>query len=316
MRTVAFVLLLAVVVAGGGGGEAPAPKLAPLTLPVASKGVPDKADDPHDRVIIGVDALGRVHTAGKRNTLDGLVTYVMGCKERYDKQTKGQGYEKLPHGGVVSKIYALLRIHKDVPWQQVQWILTLLAEQRIYKVQFAVKRQADRSYTKEEAAALGAKWVDQAPPAKPKLEAKLKAFLPTDKGLLGGWKQPQELTVALHVMARQEIRAEWGPDRVPISKPTVFKYKFADRVCGELAVATGWIGDALRAVRSVKPPVRVVGEIKAGYKVPFKYVVAVLNRFREQGVDHVDFWGTPIAGKEILKLPSLPYPIKNYPTGR
>jgi hypothetical protein len=200
MRTVAFVLLLGTVVAGG-GGEAPA--LPPLTLPVASNGEPDKGEHPHDRVVISVDGKGFVHCMGKRVTLDGLVTHVIERKKLLDKT--GQGFEKLPHGGFVSKMHALLRIDRDAPWIHVQWLLTLLAEQRIYKIQFAVKRAADRSYKKEEAAALGAKWVDRAPPAKPRLEAKLKAFLPTDKGLLGGWRQPQEIKISIHILASKEV---------------------------------------------------------------------------------------------------------------
>ena len=314
MRSVPILLLLAALASSQGGGEAPG--LASLTLPVASQGVADMGDDPDDRVIIGVDSLGHVYVAGKLATLDELVTHVMERKERYDKKTKGRGYETLPGGATVSKLYALLRVHKDVPWQQVQWILMLLAEQRIYKIQFAVKRVADRSYTKEEAAALGAKWVDLAPRGKPRLEAKLKAFLPTHKGMLGLWKQPPQIKVSLHVLARQEIRAKWGPDSLPISKPTVFRFKFTDRESGRLADATKWIRDAKRATRGLKPPVPVIGEIKAGYKVPFKHIVALLNQFRETGIEQVDFWGAPVPGKELLKRPYLPYPIKNYPTRR
>jgi hypothetical protein len=75
-----------------------------------------------------------------------------------------------------------------------------------------------------------------------------------------------------------------------------------------------WIGAAKEATKNIKPPVPVVGEIKAGHKVPFKYVVAVLNQFRERGIGHVDFYGTVIPGKDLLKAPSLPYPAKNRPS--
>jgi biopolymer transport protein ExbD len=312
MKTAAVVLLLAAFACGG--DEPRTLKLAPLTLPVASHGVADKDDDPCDRVICEIDALGRVHVAGQPGTLDALVSHVIERKKRYDEKTKGKGYEKLPHGGLASRLYALLRVHKDVPWQHVQWLLTLLAEQRIYRIQFAVKRVADRSYRREEATALGAKWVDRAPPEKPRLEAKLKSFLPTDKGLLGGWKQPPEIVVGVHIVCTQHGQGRWGPDARVVELPTALEYRFGDRVAKNLGEVAQWIRDAKRATAGVQPPVPVVGQIKAGHKVPFKHVVALLNRFREHGIGHVDFYGTSIPGKELRKVAHLPYPLKNYPT--
>ena len=46
------------------GALARAGELAPVTLPVASQGVPDKADDADDRVVIAVDRLGHASAAG------------------------------------------------------------------------------------------------------------------------------------------------------------------------------------------------------------------------------------------------------------
>jgi len=313
MRSVPIVLLLAAVVAGQGGAEAPA--APPLTLPVASQGVVDKGDDPHHRLILTVDAKGFVTWKGKKVTLDELSAILGKRNEYFDLKMRAQGksgHEDLPGGGKASKLYVLLRADKDTPWQHVQWLLTLLAEQRIYKLQFAVRRVADRSYTREEAARLGAEWVDRAPPKEPQLDAKLDAFLPIDRGIAAPRKAPV-IHAGIHIVARKEIAAKWGPDGVPVSKPTAFKYRMGDRTVDSLEHVGKWIGDALRAARGA-PGTRVIGEIQAGHKVPFKQVVAVLSQFHARGVKQVDFRGTSIAGKGLRKLPYLPYPLKNYPT--
>jgi hypothetical protein len=62
------------------------------------------------------------------------------------------------------------------------------------------------------------------------------------------------------------------------------------------------------------PNAQITGEIKAGHKVPHKFIVAVLNKFAEAGMTKVDFFGTAIPPKELRKQPYLPYPLKNYET--
>ena len=42
----------------------------------------------------------------------------------------------------------------------------------------------------------------------------------------------------------------------------------------------------------------------------------MLNQFHARGMKEVHFYGAAIPGKELRKLPSLPYPLKNYPTPR
>ena len=53
-------------------------------------------------------------------------------------------------------------------------------------------------------------------------------------------------------------------------------------------------------------------EIKAGNKVPFKSVVAVLNEFREAEIKRVDFHGKSIPGASMRTKRFRPYPLKNY----
>lgn len=322
MRSVPIVLLLAALAApaaGQSGGKAPG--VPPLTLPVASQGVADKGADPDDRMIITLDAKGCVHFKGAK-TLKELSASLAYANDKYDlkMRSKGKrGTESLLGGGKVSRLYVLLRANKETPWQHVQWLLAILAEQGIYKVQFAVTRVADRAYTKQEAVRLGVEWVDRAQEPQPK--AKLHAFLPVDR------RPPPalEMRARIHILARQEIAAKWGPDGVAVSKPTVFKYRLGDRTVDSVEHVHKWIGGARKAAQGA-PGTKLIGEIKAGYKVPFKYVVAVLNQFHAWGVERVDFWGTAVPGEKahswttaipgenVRERPYLTYPIKNYPT--
>ncbi|MHC4135429.1 MAG: ExbD/TolR family protein [Planctomycetota bacterium] len=146
------------------------------------------------------------------------------------------------------------------------------------------------------------------------LEGKLAAFLPTDKGINPiPQEPPNEIKVSVHIVARQEIADRWGPEEKPISRPTVFKYKFGDRETDQLADVSQWIKDAYKAAEGTENT-KVLGEIKAGHKVPHKFVVAVLNKFAEAGMEKVDFYGTAIPGQELRERPYLPYPLKNYVT--
>jgi len=328
MRSVPIVLLLAAVVACENKPQAPAdlaqPDLTPLTLPVASQGVADKGDDPHDRLVINVGAKGFVYWKGKKITLDELGAILSNRKEVYNlkMRAKGEsGMEKLRGGGTASKLYVLLRADKETPWQHVLWLMTIMAEQKLYKLQLAVSRVADRAYTEAEAARLGAEWVDRAPPEKPRLDAKLDAFLPRDE-----FHPPPgtpETRAVMHIMARKEIAAKWGPEGVPVRKPTAFKYRLGGRTFDSLEHVGKWIGDALRAARGA-PGTQVVGEIQGGHKVPFKQIVAVLNQFHARGVTQVGFqpplgeeerfWSDYIPDMELRERAYLPYPLKNYPT--
>jgi hypothetical protein len=53
----------------------------------------------------------------------------------------------------------LLRADKDTPWQQVQWLMTVMAEQKLYKLQFATKQFIGPGLTSDEVKSLDA--IDQ-----------------------------------------------------------------------------------------------------------------------------------------------------------
>lgn len=135
--------------------------LVELTLPVAYMAEEDKGQEEDDRVILNIDKYGAIHWKGGQKTLDELGTILSTARDKYElkmRQEGKSGLEELPGGGKASKLYVLLRADKDTPWQHVQWLMTIMAEQKLYKLQFATKKFRDGGYKDEaEATALDAR---------------------------------------------------------------------------------------------------------------------------------------------------------------
>jgi biopolymer transport protein ExbD len=134
--------------------------LVDLTLPVAHKAEDDKGQEEDDRVILNVDKYGQVIWKQKIVNLDELGTILASAKDRYElkmRQKGGTGLEDIGGGAKASKLYVLLRADKDTPWQHVQWLMTVMAEQKLYKLQFATKKFRSGDYTEAEANALDAR---------------------------------------------------------------------------------------------------------------------------------------------------------------
>jgi biopolymer transport protein ExbD len=148
------------------------------------------------------------------------------------------------------------------------------------------------------------------------LAGKLAAFLPTDKGINPTPQEPlAEIKVQVHLLARKEEARQWGPKdaQQSITMPTQIVYKVNDRETENLNEVYRMIVDAKRQAEGSENT-RVLGEIKAGHKTPHMYIVAVLNKFAEAGMEKVDFYGTQIPPPELRRMELLPYPKKNYQT--
>jgi biopolymer transport protein ExbD len=134
--------------------------LVDLTLPVAHKAEDDKGQEEDDRVILNVDKYGQVIWKQKIVNLDELGTILANAKDKYELKMRQQGktgLEDIGGGNKASKLYVLLRADKDTPWQHVQWLMTVMAEQKLYKLQFATKKFRSGDYTEAEANALDAR---------------------------------------------------------------------------------------------------------------------------------------------------------------
>lgn len=148
------------------------------------------------------------------------------------------------------------------------------------------------------------------------LAGKLQAFLPTDKGINPTPQEPlPEIKVQVHILARKEEPRLWGPEgsKQQITMPTTIRYKVQDKETESLDTVLQWILETKRAAEAT-PGTKVLGEIKAGHKTPHMYIVAVLNKFAQAGMEKVDFYGTQIPPPELRRMELLPYPKKNYQT--
>lgn len=148
------------------------------------------------------------------------------------------------------------------------------------------------------------------------LDGKLQAFLPTEKGLNPTPEKPPELFfIKIHIVGREEKERDWGDPKAGVQKvlmPTKVMYKFDDgTTTEEIGAVAGYIRK-LKNEAAKLPEAEVRGEIKANHKVPHKYIVAVLNKFAEAGLEKVDFFGTEIPKKATLDAQILPYPTKRY----
>lgn len=134
--------------------------LVELTLPIAHMAEEDKGQEEDDRVVLNVDKYGQVVWKQKNVSLDELGTILSTARDRYElkmRQLGKSGLEDIGGGAKASKLYVLLRADRDTPWQHVQWLMTVMAEQKLYKLQFATKKFRDGNYTEAEAVALDAR---------------------------------------------------------------------------------------------------------------------------------------------------------------
>jgi biopolymer transport protein ExbD len=133
-----------------------------LTLPLAHMSQQDKNEEKDNRVILNIGSEGKIIYKGQPISLDQLGKELDFFKGVFSERMKQKGEdpeEVLPSGGKASKLYVLLRADRNVPWQHVQWLMTVMAEHKLYKLQFATKKFIGGPYEKEpeEAKMLGGK---------------------------------------------------------------------------------------------------------------------------------------------------------------
>ena len=245
--------------------------LLPMSLPVASWAECDMDDDPDDRVILSLDSTGQLHQRRRMVRLDRLAALLEKEKHDYDLKQRGReesGYEEVGPGRLWSKLFVLVRADKDVRWQAVKRTLQVLHDEKIYKIQFAATKTVALDYTEEEARQLDAKRVDSLPGSGEMLAAKLSCFQTT---VLGARPDARFIDVAI----------DHAGDRTT--------YRLDGRSTEDLAVLREWI--AARPVADDR--FSIVGRIDAPDDTPFKYVVAVVNKFNEAGRQTIDFVGVP-----------------------
>ncbi len=193
-----------------------------------------------------------------------------------------EGYEKLEGGQKVSKLFLSIEADPVAPWQHLQWLMIVAAEQKYHKLELIDGTR------------------------------RMLTYLPCDRGLSPKAKKPpKEAFVSVHLMARMERPREWNDGKV--FAPMTVVYRLVERETEDLKTLAGWIREAKRAVEpELKKGWTLVGEIKAGHKVPFAHVFDVMAAFVDGGIPAVSFYGTTSPTDEVRRLERLPYPAKNY----
>jgi len=156
------------------------------------------------------------------------------------------------------------------------------------------------------------------------LEAKLAAYLPTDKGINPtNEKPPDDIKVKVHIVVSGQDQRPWGPGkplqqgaadpRPTVSMPTKVRFKVNDRLTDDIETVYNWIEEAKKQAEANKTSEqKVLGEIQAGHRIPVKFVVAVLNKFAQAKLEKVDFYGTSLPTPDLRKEKALPYPTSDY----
>ena len=146
------------------------------------------------------------------------------------------------------------------------------------------------------------------------LEGKLLAFLPTDKGIQPIPQDPVDtFDIDVQIMPREHKDRKWGPLGATVKMPSKVTYKVKDRETEKIEEVGIWVKEMIDTARAqgIKDK-DIKSEIRAGHKIPFKYVIAVLNQFNELRIKKVEFYGTNIPPKSIRDAGFLPYPKANW----
>ncbi|MCZ6572131.1 MAG: hypothetical protein O7C98_03070 [Planctomycetota bacterium] len=274
---------------------------APLVMPVASTGEKDTQNDRDPRYIINLTKHGEILYKGKQYSLAELANLLNRLKRLYGKFKE---FGKPPNLIKVSELFVLLRVEKDAPWRHVQWLLAILEEQKFYKLQFGVKLKADRDYSAEEAALLGAERTDTR--ARPgRLEGKVLCFL----GYPTAQARATHPRVTVEISGKDYKRAKRGPEGLEerVFPPQKAVYSVARRKTDKVRKLGGWIRDELANLPEKQSRLDVVGRIEAEADTPFKFVVAALNQLNEARVHRVEF-GRAQVPDALRKRAYLPYP--------
>ena len=148
------------------------------------------------------------------------------------------------------------------------------------------------------------------------LEGKLLAFLPTDKGIQPIPQDPVDtFDIDVHIMPREHKDRTWGPETAQkmVKMPSKVTFKVKDRETEKIEEVGTWVKEMIDTARAQGiTDDNIKSEIRAGHKIPFKYVIAVLNQFNELRIKKVEFYGTQIPSRSIRESPFLPYPKANW----
>lgn len=197
-----------------------------------------------------------------------------------------------------SSLFLSIEADPAVPWQHVQWLLTLAAEQHYYKLQLSD----------------GAR--------------RMLAFVPLDAAI--EWipdELPPFVVLQVDIIPRAGVLADWNgaealrPTRVAYrTSATRFTHRGPQ---GEVAAgietrnlgdAGSWIAQARKVALGI-PRAKFACQIRAGHTVPFARVFDAMETFLTAGVPDVDLLSHfSIPTRAARAMSRLPYPTRIYDT--
>ncbi len=116
------------------------PNHYPVNLPVASWCESDEDNDPDDRLVFVLTADGRIFFEERGLTLADFANVLRVQKLNYELKLRRIGKPVQQIEGW-SRLYVLLVVDKDAPWQHVQWMVAEIEAALIFKLQFGARRK-------------------------------------------------------------------------------------------------------------------------------------------------------------------------------
>jgi hypothetical protein len=219
----------------------------------------------------------------REKTLEDLGTILDVARDRYELSQRPSGksvLDELPRNKDLG-IFLSIEADPGVPWQHVEWVITIAMERKIRRLEMSEGTR------------------------------RLLASVPRDAAIeyAEGYKPPR--TVDIHAVVRAERPAKWGDSDV--SRPTEVRYRCGDTETADLAEVTAYLRKVKAEAENGKEgEVALVGEIKAGYKVPYANVFDLMEAFVAADLTTAGFYGTAIPPEAVRSAKRLPYPAKNY----
>ncbi len=264
-----------------------------------ARGEPD-APALHFRLRDGGRLQMKVGEAWRDATLDDCSSFLSTARDRHALEMRAIGkpeFEEPDPYGKGTGLFLSIEADPTVPWQHVQWLLTLAAETKYYKLQLSD----------------GAR--------------KMLAFIPLDAAIEWIPEQlPPYVVLQIDVIARAGVRADW--DGAEVLRPTTVAYRasatryrafkpegevVARLETGNVREAGPWIGRAREAAKATTGA-KVAGLLGAGNTVPFARVFDVMETFVSVGFPDLNLLGRCVPPRAVRVASRLPYPARNYDT--
>jgi hypothetical protein len=189
-----------------------------------------------------------------------------------------------PMGATISSANVLLRADRDAPWLHVAWVMTILAEQKLYRLSMAA---ATGDGAESAAGHPLRSWLPLAAPPSPRPE------------------ETFTIDVALRALGHEEVRRGEATARVPAT----VEYVFGEHQTRDRSEIARWILEEVEAARADGIALEDLrGEVKAAETMPAGRVAEALAMFLAAGLVEIHFEGVTFPDEKTRAGAPLPFP--------